>query len=85
MAYQVKISRAAEKFLDRLDLKTCARILQATLDLSENPRPSGCVKLEGSQSDYRIRIGDYRVIYQIQDAVLVVLIIRIGHRKDIYR
>ena len=53
--------------------------------LVENPRPQGCVKLTGEESLYRIRVGEYRIIYQIQDAVLLVLIISIGHRREVYR
>lgn len=53
--------------------------------LADNPRPSGCQHLTGFDDLYRVRVGDYRVIYQIQDKVLVVVIVRLGHRRDIYR
>ena len=50
-----------------------------------NPNPAGCVKLVGYDIEYRIRVGNYRVIYQIHNSVLIILVIEIGHRKDIYR
>jgi mRNA interferase RelE/StbE len=53
--------------------------------LAFNPRPPGCEKMQGEEDQYRIRIGDYRVIYEIHDQVLVVLMVRIGHRREVYR
>jgi mRNA interferase RelE/StbE len=53
--------------------------------LSKEPRPSGCKKLQGSENEYRIRIGNYRVIYTVADVVRIVTIIKIAHRKDAYR
>ncbi len=53
--------------------------------LATNPRPPGCIRLQGGGERYRIRVGDYRIIYQIQDAVLIVLVLDIGNRRDIYR
>jgi mRNA interferase RelE/StbE len=49
------------------------------------PRPPGVVKMHGSEGYYRLRVGDYRVVYAIEDAVLLVLVVRIGHRRDVYR
>lgn len=54
-------------------------------ELEENPRPFGLKKLVAEENLYRIRVGDYRIIYQIQDKILLILVIKIGHRKDIYR
>jgi len=54
-------------------------------NLGENPRPPGCVKLAGPDALYRIRIGDYRIVYQIRDAELLVVVVAIGHRREIYR
>jgi len=65
------------------DVQVCIR--DAIDVLQDNPRPPGVKKLEGSTDLYRIPVGDYRVLYRIEDDVLVILIIRIGHRKDIYR
>jgi mRNA interferase RelE/StbE len=53
--------------------------------LENNPRPPGCVKLQGGDELYRVRVGDYRILYEVQDAVLVVLVVQIGHRGEIYR
>ena len=53
--------------------------------LATDPRPPGVVKLEGTENGYRIRIGDYRVLYEIHDAVLRVAVVKVGHRRDIYR
>ena len=63
-----------------------ARVDAAITRLADNPRPHGAIKLHGSEEDtYRIRVGGYRVVYRIYDAELVILIVRIGDRKDIYR
>jgi mRNA interferase RelE/StbE len=85
MIYTLEISKTFEKALLNLPQKIVERILIAVQALAENPRPSGCKKLKGSKTDYRIRIGDYRVIYSIEDEKLVVLVLNVGHRKDIYQ
>lgn len=59
--------------------------MQAVECLSETPRPHGCSKLSGSDCAYRIRVGDYRIIYEIYDGRLIVELIKVGHRRDIYR
>lgn len=84
MAYTLEISKTFEKELLNLPKKVVEKILIAVKALAENPRPSGCKKLKGSKTDYRIRIGDYRVIYEIRDGKLVVLVLNVGHRKDVY-
>jgi mRNA interferase RelE/StbE len=86
MPHKIELSRAAKKFLDGLrDAKLSRRFGQAINSLSDDPRPPGSLKLQGNEELYRIRIGDYRIIYQIQDRVLLVLIVDIGHRGEIYR
>ncbi len=60
------------------------KIIPAVMALANNPRPSGCKKLKGSKYNYRIRIGDYRVIYEIEDAILRVSVLAASHRKDVY-
>ncbi len=82
--YQVVIDRYAEKQLKKIPPPHFNRIVKAIDELAENPRPHGYKKLEG-RPGYRIRIGDYRVIYRIEDRVLQVLVLDIGARKDIYR
>ena len=59
--------------------------MKALRGLEADPRPPGSLKLQGSEALYRIRIGDYRVVYEIHEAVLVVLVVRIAHRREIYR
>jgi len=81
--YQVVIERHAEKQLAKIPPPHFNRIVQAVYDLADNPRPHGYKKLTG-RSAYRIRIGDYRVIYTIEDKILKVFVIDIGHRKNIY-
>ena len=81
--YQLVIDRYAQKQLGKISPPHFNRIIKAINDLATNPRPPGYKKLTG-RSGYRIRIGDYRVIYNIEDKILTVFVIDIGHRKDIY-
>ena len=84
--YKILISESALKQLKRIQKPAVKRIESAIDALSENPRPVGFKKLKGSYEDFcRIQIGDYRVIYSIEDKIQVVDIRQIGHRKDIYR
>lgn len=82
--YKIVWKSSAKKELKRLDKTVIPRILQAVESLSANPYPSGCRKIVGSQLTYRIRVGDYRVIYHIESSVLIIEIIRVGHRQSIY-
>ena len=82
---QIEFARSAIKDLRGIDRQWLTKIISAIEALSENPRPSGCKKLVGSEHTYRIRISDYRVIYDIQDHKLVVYVVRIRHRRDVYR
>ena len=84
-SYEIRFSKESSKALDSLDVKLALRIVDAVKKLASTPKLPGCRKIVGSDKDYRIRVGDYRVIYQIRSTVLIVFIIRIGHRKDIYR
>ncbi|MCF7855662.1 MAG: type II toxin-antitoxin system RelE/ParE family toxin [Candidatus Pacebacteria bacterium] len=83
MTYAVEILRAAQKELAKIDRQAQSRIIAAIRNLATDPRPTGCKKLSG-RSAWRIRIGAYRVIYEIHDNQLVVLIITIGNRGDVY-
>ena len=83
MTYLVELSPASKKQLRKLAPDIQERILAKLEDLAQNPRPVGVKKLEGKNS-YRIRVGDYRVIYEIQDNVLLVTVVRVGHRRDVY-
>jgi mRNA interferase RelE/StbE len=83
--YEVYLERAAERDLRRLPAETFHRIVPRIRALAEDPRPMGCRKLTGSENDWRIRIRDYRVIYEIDDDERVVRVFRIRHRREAYR
>jgi len=82
---RVELARSAAKDLRGIDRKWIPRIVAAIETLESDPRPPGCKKLVGSDHTYRVRIGDYRVIYDIHDATLIILVVRIRHRRDVYR
>lgn len=84
MSYQVLLSERAQKQINALPQTIGDRITEKIYALKENPRPQGAKKLAGGEG-YRIRVGDYRIVYDIQDAVRIVTIVKVGHRKDIYR
>jgi mRNA interferase RelE/StbE len=84
--HRILLRPSAQKFLCKLRDKTLAvRLVAAMRGLASDPRPPGCEKLAGMESLYRIRVGDYRIVYQIQDEVLLVLVVKIGHRREVYR
>ncbi|MEK7790220.1 MAG: type II toxin-antitoxin system RelE/ParE family toxin [Deltaproteobacteria bacterium] len=85
MIYTIKIDKKARKQLNSLPIPVQNRIERKIDDLAQNPRPHGVEKLSGEENLYRVRIGDYRVIYQILDKILLVLIVKIGHRREVYR
>lgn len=85
MAYQISYVASAAKALRKLDRQTARRILGAINSLADDPRPPGCITLQGGDGELRIRIGDYRVVYDVVDDELIVLILRVGHRREIYR
>jgi len=82
--YQLIIKPSAEKQLDRLPANIRRRVVAALEDLRHDPRPPGCAKLTGDDL-WRIGGGVYRVVYQIRDVELIILVVRIAHRKDVYR
>ena len=86
MPYTVSVERKAGKFLRSLtDRRLYHRLSKAIEGLADDQHPPGSVKLQGEDDLYRIRVGDYRIVYEIQDAVLVVLVVQLGHRREIYR
>lgn len=85
MTYQIEISNRAVKQLKKLSTDIRERINKKILDLAKNPRSSGVVKLENTDNKYRIRVGNYRVLYEIKDDVLIIKVIRVGHRRDVYQ
>jgi mRNA interferase RelE/StbE len=83
--YEVYLERAAERDLRRLSVENFQRIASRIKRLAGDPRPSGCRKITGSESDWRIRVGDYRVIYEIDDKARSVKVMRVRHRREAYR
>ena len=83
--YQVIISRTAEKQLESLPKYIANTITQKIEALGGAPRPPGCKQLHGIENTYRLRVGDYRVVYTIQDKKLLIEVIRIGNRNNVYR
>jgi mRNA interferase RelE/StbE len=84
MSYQVILPKSAQKELTRLPDEIAERILEALAGLEAQPRPRNCKKLRG-ESIWRIRVGDYRVIYEIHDEILRVIVVTVGHRREVYR
>jgi len=83
-AYRVFFKRSVEKDFACIPKRDLKRILSRIKTLEENPRPAGCEKLTG-QERYRLRQGRYRIVYSIQDDELTVWVVKVGHRKDVYR
>lgn len=85
MAYMIKFSAHAARAFRKLERPVQARLYEAIEPLRENPRPHGSEKLKGSDLAYRIRVGDYRILYEIIESALVVYIIEVGHRREVCR
>jgi mRNA interferase RelE/StbE len=83
--YQVELRPRAEKELSALPRDAQRRIVRALEGLAEDPRPAGCVALRGGEGLLRIRVGVYRIVYLVEDDRLVVLVVRVGHRREVYR
>lgn len=82
--YRIEIKKSAVKEINAIQKKDLKKLIIKIRSLSVDPRPKRCVKLSG-QEWYRIRQGDYRILYSIEDELLVVYIVKISHRKDVYR
>ena len=83
--YEVSFHSSAARELERLDPAIRRRVARAVDGLAEDPRGGGAIKLRGTDDLWRLRVGDYRVVFQIRDAVLLVLVIRVRHRREAYR
>ncbi len=83
--FEIEITRTAEKQLKALARGDQERLAAAMLRLANDPRPRGCRKLSGYDDAFRIRVGKFRVIYSFSDAKLIILILKIGHRREVYR
>ena len=85
MTYRIDIAPAAVRQLRKLD-PTARRRVQAAIELlADHPRPDGATKLVGGDREWRVRTGDYRIVYEVHDDVLLVLVVAVGHRRDIYQ
>ena len=83
-SYRVVLTSTAEKELKGLSAQLNARIVPRLENLADNPRPRGCKKLQGGDKEWRIRVGDYRVVYTVDDAEMLVEVTRICHRSAVY-
>jgi mRNA interferase RelE/StbE len=83
--YKVKISSSAEKSLKKIPKKDISKIIELIQMLTIQPFPQGCRKLSGEEDVYRVRQGNYRVIYEVIDNELIILVLKIGYRKDVYK
>ena len=85
MPYRIEFRPAARRQLRRIPRPYNARLMAAITALADAPRPPGCIQLQGPEGFHRVRVGDYRIVYLIQDRVLLVCIVRVAHRSDVYR
>ena len=83
--FDIVLERSAEKDLRKLNDKVHDRVIESIATLADNPRPPGVKKLAGTENDWRIRVGDYRVLYEIAESVRIVRVYRVRHRKDVYK
>jgi len=83
--YEIRIARRAAKSLAALQRRDQQRIRAAIELLAEDPRPPASIAMTGEDSVYRVRVGDYRIVYEVTDDVLVIHVVRIGHRREVYR
>lgn len=84
MEYTLFVNPKIEKELSKIDHQIALKIRNSIRSLAKDPRPKGVKKLKGSDQTYRIRVGDYRIIYEIYDSKVLILIVNVGHRKNVY-
>lgn len=85
MGYSLLFAKSAQRQFDKLPRAAQQRLGEAIEQLAEYPLPNGAIKLSGVDRLYRIRVGDYRAVYHLQDERLVILVIKVGHRREVYR
>jgi mRNA interferase RelE/StbE len=85
VAYRVRFKLSAAEAIRKLPKAHQRRVIAKAEALADTPRPPECKKLHGSDDFYRIRVGDYRIVYAVEDQDLVILVVRVGHRKEVYR
>lgn len=83
--YKLEISRSAEKQLKKLPKDDQTRVAEAILELGDDPYPRGARKLSGYDDVFRVRVGHYRILYSVLEMEVIIIILKIGHRKDVYR
>ncbi|RVU40976.1 type II toxin-antitoxin system RelE/ParE family toxin [Lujinxingia sediminis] len=84
MAYDIELSTAAAKTLRKMDPQIRRRLVPAIEALADDPRPDGVKKLKGREALWRVRVGDFRIIYEIEDAKLIIYVLHVANRKDAY-
>jgi mRNA interferase RelE/StbE len=85
-SYSVRVKDSAAKEIERIEPKKVRRqVVKRVQSLGTNPRPPGCEKLAGTGDRYRVRQGAYRIVYEVRDEELVVVLVKIGHRRDVYK
>ncbi len=85
MSYSIVIDKKVESFIKKQSKATAKRVTDAISNLSENPRPSGCKKLQGYDNEYRMRVGDIRILYTIEEEIITVTVYKAGYRGDVYK
>ena len=85
MPYKIVIKKSAAKQITAVPKSVKESIFEHIFELSEEPRPPGCKKLKGEENAWRIRIGNWRVVYTIEDEILTIEVIKVAHRKDVYK
>lgn len=83
--YRIEVSATAEKQIRKLNKADQIRVLRAIRNLAKEPRPPGTRKLRGYEDVYRIRVGTYRILYSIESGRLLIIVLKVGHRRDVYR
>lgn len=84
MAHRIEVSPAAARQLNKIDRRVLPQIAEKIDSLASEPRPHGCEKLSGYHSLYRVRVGDYRIVYRVEDQLVLVVVLRVGNRAEIY-
>ncbi len=85
MNYRIEWATGAQHAVESLPRDVARRIYARVDSLASNPRPNGCQKLQGGDNEYRVRVGDYRIVYAIEDKAILVIVLRVRHRRDVYR
>ncbi|MEM9216003.1 MAG: type II toxin-antitoxin system RelE/ParE family toxin [Cyanobacteria bacterium P01_F01_bin.150] len=85
MTYTLLVSKSVQKQISQLPKSVKSRAIEKIKNLASDPRPSGCIKLKGHDNQYRVRVGDYRIRYDIDDKALSIKILQCKHRRDVYK